>query len=421
MSVFRNPHNKNRWQYDFEIEGNRKQGVCKNADGSYCRDEREARRAEDEAYKAAKAKQGMAKAGIRPGSYTFAQAVLRHIAEASVDSSESHIKSLNRISGELFRFFGADTSVVDITDDDISGPARLGRRIAPDRPTEGYRAWCFQQKRRVWLGGPRKITDADYDDPKLWKELDRPRSASEVNHCLDLLRCALDKAHRTRNPQTNDSELPFPPEVKAVHDPERDPRPMPEEEFEARKAKAPVWTREAALVSRYYGLREAEVRRLQLHHLDHEERCLRLRGHETKSGKDQAVYGGERGWILLRWLARRARRRGTTWLITWCGPAWVKKMRRGETPPNDVWRQLKTFRRSWRESAEGIDRPHRFHDVRAKYITEAAKLGSSTLTKGLARHRSMATTEKYIKVADEDLARAADRATAKRPKLKVVR
>ena len=145
---------------------------------------------------------------------------------------------------------------------------------------------------------------------------------------------------------------------------------------------------------------------------------------ETKSGKDQAVYGGRQGWILMCWLARQARRRGQTHLVTWPGRYWFKRVARGEQPPPDVWQPLKTIRRSWGDTIEraGIESPHRFHDVRAAYITNIAKLGSSAITKGLARHASMATSEKYIKVADEDLARAADRAAdQRRPKLKVVK
>jgi hypothetical protein len=69
----------------------------------------------------------------------------------------------------------------------------------------------------------------------------------------------------------------------------------------------------------------------------------------------------------------------------------------------------------------GIAHPRRFHDVRAAYIKNAAKLGSSALTKGLARRASMATTERYIGVARNDLAEAANLAAKRRSKLRVVK
>lgn len=407
MTVFRDKRRKNRWSFEFWLDEVRHQGVCKRPDGTYVRDKGQAIEAEAAARARARAKQGIAKSGIRPGAYTFAQGLLRHISQTSVDASESHIKSMQRISTELLRWFGAETPVVDIGDD----------------KTNEYRTWCAEQHRRVWLGGPRKMTDADFDNPKLWKELEQLRSPSEVNHCLDLLRCALHAAHNTRDPQTGERMLPFPPDVKPVFDPGHDPRPMPETELAARLGKAPAWVVDGAQLVRYFGLRLREALRLGPHHLDHENRCLRLRGHETKSGKDQALYGGREGWIVARWLARKAIRRGQTHLVTWPGPAWHKKLRKGETPPTDAWRPLKTIRRAWRDTIEaaGIEQPHRFHDVRAAYITNIAKMGSSTITKGLARHASMATTERYIKVVDDSFAKAADEATRRRGRLKVVR
>lgn len=62
------------------------------------------------------------------------------------------------------------------------------------------------------------------------------------------------------------------------------------------------------------------------------------------------------------------------------------------------------MRRSWRTSiaAAGVEVLHRFHDNRAAYITDVARLGSSAITKNLARHASMATTEGYTGLVDQD-------------------
>lgn len=231
-----------------------------------------------------------------------------------------------------------------------------------------------------------------------------------------------------QDPITGDRALPFPPEVKPVFDPEREPTPMPEAELADRLDFAPPWTRDGALLARLFGCRRSEALRLQLRHIDHEEECLRLSGTETKSGKDQRLYGGDAGWQLVLRLEAQARARGTNWLVTWPGPRWaVRVARKGMIPADDdptaEWQPLKSLRRSWKRSATlaGIEQPHRFHDTRAAYITGVAKLGSSTITRRLARHASMATTERYIAVADQELARAADRAAKRRGKLKIVR
>jgi hypothetical protein len=42
--------------------------------------------------------------------------------------------------------------------------------------------------------------------------------------------------------------------------------------------------------------------------LDHQERCLRFLGSETKSGRDEPLDGGKEGWKLLQHLETQARR-----------------------------------------------------------------------------------------------------------------
>jgi integrase len=407
MGVYRDKLRDNRWCYEFQVAGQRHRGVCRTSDGSYVKSKGDATLAEAAARKKVKADQGVAKNGIQPGAYTLAMALDRHIGKTGIDSGASHIASLNRIASEMLGHFGLHRAVVDIGADDV----------------EGYRKFLAAQKRKVWKGGPRKMTGADLDNPRLWKKLDKLRSASEVNHCLDFLRSALRGVHKMRDPRTGVSMLPFPPEIEPVFETERDPTPMSEAEFRARLHDAPSWVVDAANLAWWFGLRNTEALTLELRHLDYENHCLRLMGAETKSGKDQAVYGGREGWIIARWLARKARRRRQKFLVTWPGRHWFKKARRGEAVPDDAWQPLKTIRRSWTDTIDraGIENPRRFHDLRAAYITNAAKLGSSALTKGLARHASMATTERYIGVARNDLAEAANLAAERRSRLRVVK
>ncbi len=400
MGVRRDPNRSNRWFYEFQFNKQVFTGYPKDANGHYVRKRAEAEAAEADAKKRAKAAAGMARSGLKPGSYLLAQAIDRHTGNL-LDASASHLKSLARIGSEMLLFFGPMRAVIDIATADV----------------DDYRKFLVDQNRRVWLGGPRRIVPADYANPALWKEIDRKRSASEVNHCLDLLRSAFKAAHTVRDPLTGHSSLPFPPDVKAVHDPDRDPTPMPDEEFYARLKGAPLWVQHVALLERFFGLRKTEALIVGPQHLDHDNRCLRLKAHENKSGKDKSMYGGRPGWIFARWLERRARRLGPQpggcdRLALWPGHAWFKAHRRGEKVPDDAWRPIKTIRRAWTDTIAraGIKNPHRQHDVRAAYITDAARLGSTTITKGLARHASFATSEKYIKLVDTELADAADRA-----------
>ena len=415
MTVFRDRRRDNRWSYEFQLDGQRYQGVCDNEDGTPCRTKGDATEAESRRKKQIRAEAGMARSGIVPGGFLLAQALDLHL-ESLVDCSESHRLSVTRITGELLGWFGIDRAVATIGSQDISA----------------YRACAVAQKRKVWVGGPRRPTPEEQDDPRLWKILDRPISASEVNHRLDLLRCALAAAHKVRDPLTGHSALPFPPDVPPVFAPKRRPTPMPEAELDARLAVAMPWTVDAAMLARLFGCRANEALRVGRRHIDRQERCLRFKGTDTKSGRDEALYGGEAGWELLLRLEAQARRRGQENLVTWPGIKWARRCSLGrwpddatldETTGRSVWQPLKSVRRSWRTSvaAAGVEAPHRFHDTRAAYISDVARLGSSTITKNLARHASMATTEGYIAVVAQDLPEAAAEAARRRVNLKVVK
>jgi len=414
MTVFRNSQRDDRWVYDFTLSRQRYRGYCLRPDGTPATKRAEAQDAEARARAAAKTHQAMAKSGIRPGGYLLAQALSHHIAR-QVDSSASHVASVRRILGELLRYFGPGRLIAE-----IDGPA-----------VEGYRAFAVAQKRRVWLGGPRKIAEADYGNPRLWRDLDRPRSASEVNHCLDVLRCALDIAHKTQDPMTGHSAFPFPPVVSPVFEVKRVPTPMPEAELASRLKAAPPWTQEAALLARFFGCRLSEALTLSLRHIDHQARCLRLLGAATKSGRDERLHGGEIGWALVLQLEAQARRRGQDHLVTWPGVLAARRLRLGQIPDDaavdaegrSIWAPLKSIRKSWNTSAKaaGVAHPHRYHDVRAAYITDIDRVAGATATRLLARHASMTTTQKYIGLDDQELAGAANRAAKRRAKMTVVR
>jgi hypothetical protein len=101
-------------------------------------------------------------------------------------------------------------------------------------------------------------------------------------------------------------------------------------------------------------------------------------------------------------------------------------MLRGEEVPRESWRPLKSVRRSWRTTIKTgeIDQPHRFHDVRARYVTEVAKVQTAA-TQDAARHADPATTALYVKLAAGEVRAAVTEALARRPipiaKLKVIK
>jgi hypothetical protein len=223
MGVTRRADRGNTWWFKFKAGSKRHRGVCKVVDADdgtlrYAKTKGEAIEAEAAARKAAKVHAGMQASGLaQHGAYTLAMALGQHIRKVTPTASASHVASLKRITAETLRHFGEDRPVLDIRQPDIVA----------------YTEFLTQQKRRVWIGGPRK---RDTSSPRLWKEIDKPRSRSEVNHCLDTLRAALQLAHRTLDPTTGRSLLPFPPDVPAIEEPKRDPTPMSEAEYRARAA-----------------------------------------------------------------------------------------------------------------------------------------------------------------------------------------
>lgn len=395
MGVKRRPDRGNHWYYEFELGKTRRRGVCRTPDGDYARTRAEANDAEAAVRAVVRAEQP--RLGLASHRVTLLEALALHIKHNSADSTASHLASLDRISEEMLGFFGVGRAIADITADDVAA----------------YRNFLVSQKRRVWIGGQRKM---DRDNPRLWKQTDKPRSKSEVNHCLDVLRVALRLAERTSN-----GRLPPVPEVEPVSDPKRVPSPMPVAELEAGLAVAAPWVVEAALLARYFGCRLSEALTLTRGHLDHERHCFRLSGADTKSGRDEFLFGGETGWDLALELADQARRRGQSRLVTWPGQEWARRVSDGNKPADGdpVWRPLNSIAKAWKATARraGIERPHRFHDLRAAFITDIARRSSSTVTKGLARHSSMDTTERYISVAMDDLAEAAKLADRGRPKI----
>lgn len=390
MSVYRH---RGRWRYDFEFGSQRHQGYCvlDARTGKEAGTKGEARECEALVKREVRQHAPARRPIATSDGFSIGRAMAAHIA-SQVDSTPLHVANLALYSREILGYFGPDTPVVEI-----------GQQWV-----DAFRAEAAKVRATVWKGGPRKRAEMTPTQvARYTATLDRQRSASSTNHVLNCLRGAFSAAHRIRDPITGDPLLPHPPEVKPVETSKRLPRPMPDAELYARLAVAPPWVVDAAELARHFGLRRAEALAVTWHHIDREHRALRFGEGETKSGREEFAVPIAGGWELLLRLERQAKARGVIHLVAWPGPSFRAAFLAGEKVPREEWRPLKSIRNAWRKTAlkAKVDRPHRLHDTRARYITEVAKV-SRGLAKDAARHADPATTERYIAVAASELAKS---------------
>lgn len=390
MGVFKRGQRGNVWAYDFWRNGQRYQGYCVNADtGLPAKNESEAKRIERQLIVAAES-------GVAPtpkktptvGGYSFAEA-LEAVMQDRLQGDAAHLANLAIYSRDLLGFFGDATPIIEIT----------RRRV------DEYRSYLAKQCKRVWIGGRNKSLDRS--DPRYWKTTDQPRSAITNNYYLDLLRAVFAKAHKTRDPATGASALPFPPEVKPFEELKRLPTPMPDAELMQRRKVAMPWVRDAADLARLFGLRRAEALKLTVDHIDDEREALRWSATEVKSGADEYAFGGDEGFALLLRLAEQAKSRGVRHLVTWPGLVGMSALRNGKPIAEDTeWKPLTTIKTAWNGTARraSLTKKHRFHDVRARYVTEIAKDASGAATQKAARHADPKTTQRYIGIASSEIA-----------------
>jgi hypothetical protein len=397
MTVYKREDRGGRWRYDFWANGVRWRGYCEDPQtGKPAASEKEARDLEGIVRRRVKQGEIATANGHRPGAFTIGQAIALHLGNQARSTPE-HVANLKMYAAEILQFFGPGTAVVDI---DV-------KRV------QEYRHYALAQKVKIWIGGTNKKRDRR--DPKWWKHGDRTRAPASVNHYLDCLRGALLQAHRARDPFTGQPMLPFPPPVDAVPAPKRTPRPIPDSELERRLEKARPWVRDAAELARRFGLRMDEVARVTIDHIDSVARCLRFRGEDQKSDRDEEVHGGAAGWLLLRRLKAQAIARGQRHLVTWPGPQHLWRLAQGKPVPAKAWRPLKSIRKAWRTTAgDDVERPHRFHDVRGRYITQVAGTASAVNTRLAARHKEQSTTDRYIEIGKKETANAVRAAMRRR-------
>lgn len=408
MTVYRNRQRQSEWRYDFKMDGKRFSGPCLNENGSPASTKTAARQVEERERVAARQRKGLAKNGLRQGNYSLAQAAAFHLSRKE-DKTQEHFDNQKLYVREICAFFGTATAIAAITGEDV----------------EAYRKYCSVQTLKKWIGGPRRRPTGDPEqDARYWKDTGRRRGRRQVNNYLKCLRALFAIVERVRDPVTRLPILDQGPEVRLYKMSKRLPRPISDEELHARLENAPPWTREAAELARLFGLRLGEALKLQRRHVDHEIKGLRFPAGDTKSGNDERAHGGAAGWQLLEILCRQAIQRGQMHLVTWPGPKHFRHFLTGQEVPHDAWVPLKGITRSWRTTIRkaGIEDAHRFHDVRARYVTEVAKVQPAAAQQA-ARHQDPATTALYVRLASDEIADAVSQAVAKRPlpKLKVVK
>jgi integrase len=402
MTVFKNRQRRNEWRYDFRLDGRRYFGACIMQGGKPAANKREALDAEAAMRNAVRGAARTTRTVARAGTYTFGQAIIARL-NRKVRGSDLHKANLRLYGRELLAFFGDMTPIASITQADI----------------DAYRAKAAEMPVAVWRGGPRRREKM----PAKLGTGSRKRSPASINHRLNFLRAVLRQAHQTRDPVADRPLLKYPPLVERVPQPKRQPRPMPDTEFYARIDTAPPWVRETAELVRYFGLRRAEALGVDLGHIDCDRKAIRFDGDHTKSGRDEFAYPLPGGWPFLLRLAKQAKERGQTRLITWPGPGLMRDFLAGGDVPKDAWRPIKSIGTAWRATAgkAQIGRPHRLHDIRARYITDVAKVARG-VAKEAARHADPATTERYIAFETSDVAEALrGAARPQRPALRSVR
>ncbi len=391
MTVFRNRHRGRRWAYNFRVGGKRYQGYCVDpATGEEARTRAQAEECETLLRRTLKREKAMARLNVRPGSYTLAQALDQHIAQDG--RTPEHVANLELYAREILDFLGVDRLVAEVD----------------QAAADAYRKHAANAKAVVWKAGPRKRVDMTAAEiAKALKTTARKRSVASANHYLKCFRAALNVAHRTKDPVTGMPMLPFPPTVKPLPAPKRRPKPMPDAEFFARLDVAPPWVKDAAELARHFGLRRSEALRLERRHIDRENRALRFPAGENKSGQDESAPPIGGGWEILLRLEAQAKARGVSHLVTWPGPKHMADFLAGEEVPRNAWVSLKTLGRSWRRTAlkAAIEAPHRLHDVRARYITEVARVAPG-MAQDAARHADPVTTRGYIGFGASEVAKA---------------
>ena len=379
---------RNRWTYDFWYMGSRYQGYCVDLTGLPVTSKTAATHAEDDIRRVI----ALTTKHVRAHEVTLAQLIAdlrpQWQLTPSWDDKKRQIK-------EITTFFGATTSIREISE------ARIRE----------YTNFSFSRPRTVWKGGPAKSQNKN-NHKRRWKTLRVTRAPATVNRYLSVLRQIFKHALEMRDPITRQPVLESLPTIKDLKEPNRRARPIPEPVLARLLQILPQHTKDAIILTLYFGFRQGEVFSLKEKNVDWLSEGIRLYAEDVKDNEDAFLPGSQEAMGYLRCLAMEAEARHVHHLITY---------RRSET---ESWRPLQKARSGWDRAMDTIEREMgcrwRWHDLRAAYITHVALTSGAVTAQALARHSNFETTLAYIDVADEFRRMAAER-TAERPALLAAR
>jgi len=378
---------RQKWSYTFLRGGRRFSGYCRHPkSGAFAKSKTEAREYERAIVVAAeqattKPRQTIQQIGQR---YTLAQAVLARTKVAQktpMGKPNPEWWKTRRWLAEFLEYFGADTAIEDVA-------ARW----------EQYRDWARSQKVLIYVGGPRskdtlKKLNAARSEHAL-QPTGRVRSENTVNHALVELAAVFRLANK-RTASGIEPPLSFMPDIKGTKLPERAPNPVPSYIIEKLRTVAPEHLAHTIDLIRLFGLRAGEAFAVTIDHIDWERRGLRFKAEETKGGRPAFMPANDEAMALLSRLSIRATKAKQRNLILF-----------KPSQPGAILQPISTVKRSWATALEaiGLDaRAFRIHDLRASFISQVAERAPQAATKKLARHKSWATTERYLKVSDKTL------------------
>lgn len=395
MTIHFDP-DRRRWRFDFWRDGVRHRGYCLDQEGRPAGNKTEARRAEERIKARLQAMPG-ATAQARADEPIFGYAADLYLAQAA---GGRHAGNQQVYMAELLRWFGPDAPIAEIEE-----------RVA------AYNAWALAQPVRIWRGGAR--SKADPGAARLWTDAGRTRSAATQNRYLDALRRAIRLYGEIRDPATGKPRLEWLPKIPALKEIQRIPRAVSDADLETIAGAGAAHLVDAARLARHMGFRKTEMLSIELGQVDLANRCVWLKGEDTKGKRDEAVPANKAAMKILARRVAEARRLKIPWLFWWVPPGLDADGR--PKPPRPV-RNLQT---AW-EGAQrraGLEHAYRFHDLKASYVTGVGRHASLRKTQELARHRDPATTMRYLAVLDgegRDAVEAAGRDQARAAKRKSV-
>ncbi len=389
---------RKKWMYDFEINGKRRSKYIVHPEtGKEPRNKTEAVRFET--LIRAKAFAQPESTPHPPGDFTVGMAfdafTTRKKGGGNWENQKVYI-------AELARFFGLATPVRDITEQTIWE----------------YIAHARRQPIMVYMGGGKTKSEAVKlrRDSSLYRpcKSGRTRADSTINRYLDCLRETLRIAYSLRD---SDGRMLLSNPVPVVPDltePEKLPRPIPDDVLWQMADRAPAHLAWGILLARLMGFRKGEMFALTIQQVDFQNGGIWLAAEDTKAKRDEFIPAGREALELLTYLVAEAIARKTEHLITYrrrLRRAPGEKVRFTEPVP------IKNPRTAWRRVMKelGVAGFHKFHHTKASFVTAIAHNATAAVTQELARHRDYRTTQRYLKVNNQAARAAVDAASIRVP------